>query len=139
MCAVPAQTFVNFQKAVNQMQDVLASIRTSSCCAKMGTATKGAVFIDEAPGGEGIKHRAGPIRALRLGFSPRSTKGLGRDKRLATRQVGRFSSEAKLAALRAQRAGALDRLCRKLGVDGFYLGNGIPLQSGFWIGGRHEN
>ena len=50
MRAVPAKALVNFQKAVNQMQDVLASIRTSSCCAKMGTATEGAVFIDEAPG-----------------------------------------------------------------------------------------
>ena len=104
----------------------------------MGAATEGTVLVDQASSSEWVEHRTGSIRRGGLGFAPRGTKSFGNNQRLAPREVRGFSCEAKLAALGTKRARALDGKRRKLGIDFFDFGNGLPLQGGFRVGGGHD-
>jgi hypothetical protein len=106
--AIATKVLVDFLKAMDEMQHVFSSIRSTCRRAKMGAATEGPILIDQATSGEWVEHRTGPIRRGRQGFPPRGAKSFGNNQSLAPREVGRFSCEAKLAALGTKRARALD-------------------------------
>lgn len=96
----------------------------------MCAAGEGAILVDDAAPGLGMKHGAGSILAFRQLRSPGCAQGLGRHQGFTFGQERDDAGQLELAALGLQRAVSLDWSSRQIGIDLADVFNGLEME---WV------
>lgn len=120
---VAAEFFIEGFEALDEIGDMLARIWPACGGAKMSAAAEGPMGVDGAATVP-AKHGARSIIARRNFFSTTGPNAERGECGLAQGEHGCFSSEMKLAALRARNAGAFQRAFFEFGV---YRGDFCPV------------
>jgi hypothetical protein len=138
MSSIPTDHVINFLQSTYQVQNGLPGVVPASSSTKVGAASKGAILVDEASRGDGVKKRAGPIGAFGNGFSAGGAECLRSKLGFAACQVWNFSGELKLATGRAAHAVSGQRTCLKVSVDSPHVSYGIFQEFSGWVGCGHR-
>ena len=138
MSSIPTDHAINFLQSSDQIQNSLPGVVPASSSTKVGAASKGAILVDEAARGGGVKKRACPISAFGKGFSAGGAECLRSKLGLAACQVWNFSGELKLATGCAAHAVSRQRTCLKVSVDSPHVSYGIFQELCGWVGCGHR-
>ena len=109
MGAISSQIGIDLFQTTDQRQDLVALDGPARVLAKMGPASEGPRFIDQALPRTDLQHGTSPIRTQERRFSTGGPKRLGGEKGFTPGQLGNFSGKPKLAAFRSAETVSLDR------------------------------
>jgi hypothetical protein len=127
MRAVAIEVGVDFFEASDEVEDLVSRVGTSSGCAEMRAATKGAGFVDQAAGGFGIKQRAVSVVGLGQVFAASGAEGFSGNEGFAACEAGDFPCEMELAAFGAEAAISLQWTRGEFSIDLMNLGDSCRL------------